>query len=455
METECPEELENLLMRFQACELSLAEEQSLAERLLRDPLARRALVESFLISSEAGRVLGLRTKAAQVPARRERWNVGWIAAGVGVAAAAGLLMALNFGMPDRSGAGLPAHGQGDGRDNLKGENDPKVSAEEAAKIAALIQQLGDEEAAKRDAAEKELLALGPAAVPQLEKASKDEDVERSTRAKALVRRFQIGVVLKEADTGLFAAKDLTAELEYNMQPRNPQKGAYRQTDGGVKFKMELEPPADPNRQFTNKKTVVSDGETVWALTTFEMKGRPANSSCFKASYAFYKTKDLAWNGAFSVGIQPVQLLKLVRSGTAFSKLVEDTLDGQKVWVLEGPVPDDKRGGLTLGGIRAGGANGLMQNAPNTSGAAGGGVKNARLVIARDGGSFYSAAGLNDDGTVVWEVKLGKVKLGEKADEAAYKFTLPEGARVFDLEKPNMGMQQGGGGNGAAIGPAPK
>lgn len=445
---EIPQDLEELLMRFQACELSLAEERSLAERLLRDPAARRALVDSFLISSEAGRVLGLRAKAAQVPARRERLSLGWIAAGVGIAAAAGLLMALNFGMPERSNTGLPAHAQGDGRDNLKGENDPKVSAEEAAKIAALIQQLGDEEAAKRDAAEKELLALGAAAVPQLEKATGDADVERSTRAKAIVRRFQIGVVLKEADAGIFAAKDLTAELDYNMQPRNPQKGSYRQTDGGAKFKMELEPPADPVRQYTNKKTVLSDGETVWALTTFEMKGRPSNSSCFKTSYEFYKTKDLAWNGAFSIGIQPVQIFKLARDGVNFSKLIEETIDGQKVWVLEGPVADDKRAGLSMGGIRAGG-NGLMQNAPNTSGAAGGGIKSVRLVLGRDGGSFYSAAGLTEDGTTVWEVKLGKVKLGDKAEAAAFKFNLPEGTRVYDLEKPNMGVQGGRDPNGAA------
>lgn len=421
------ENLEELLMRWQACELTATEEATLAERLLHDPAARQALVFSFLLTGELERRLGIpRAKAALARAERERTGWGWWTAGLAAAAVAGVLMVAGLGLNGRE---RPAQGLAQGGNERHEPRDgPEAAPADEARIAALIAALGDEDPAKRDQADKDLRALGAAAEKQLAKAVEDPDAERSTRAKVILRGLQIAAVLKTADAGLLAAQDLQAEVEYNLNPRTQQKGAYRHAEGGRKYHWVLKQAANPASQVS--KTVVCDGETVIALQEIEAaKAQKKYQTGYKASAAFAKDKDLAWHGVYSLGLPPVKVLALVRAGTRFDKLSADMVDGQKVWVLEGPIAPESVNGLSVGGAR-GGAN----SAPNgLTSAAGATVKRARLILPRDGGTACGAEGLTEDGTRLWEVKLAQISLTAKAESEAFKFTLPEGVRVIDLE----------------------
>jgi RNA polymerase sigma factor (sigma-70 family) len=77
-------------------------------------------------------------------------------------------------------AGRPAAAPGPER----GEEPAK--ADQKALIAGLIEQLGDKDFEKREAAYQKLLKIGAPARSQLEAASKDKDPERATRARKLI-----------------------------------------------------------------------------------------------------------------------------------------------------------------------------------------------------------------------------------------------------------------------------
>jgi len=66
---------------------------------------------------------------------------------------------------------------------------PKLSAEESARLAGLIKQLGSDEWKDREAASGEIEKLGKKALPALEEAAKSSDAEISTRAKALIAKL--------------------------------------------------------------------------------------------------------------------------------------------------------------------------------------------------------------------------------------------------------------------------
>ena len=66
---------------------------------------------------------------------------------------------------------------------------PTAKAPETARIAALVEQLGSTDYEKREAATKELAAIGKPALPALEATSKDLDAERASRAKDLAIRI--------------------------------------------------------------------------------------------------------------------------------------------------------------------------------------------------------------------------------------------------------------------------
>ena len=61
------------------------------------------------------------------------------------------------------------------------------------RIERLIQQLGDDAYEKREAAQRELEAIGRPALPALRKATSHEDPEVASRAEAIVRAREAGL----------------------------------------------------------------------------------------------------------------------------------------------------------------------------------------------------------------------------------------------------------------------
>ena len=66
---------------------------------------------------------------------------------------------------------------------------PAMTVEDQKKIDRLIQQLGADDIGERDEAQQELVKIGTPAIPYLEKALSDPDLERRTNAAAVLKRI--------------------------------------------------------------------------------------------------------------------------------------------------------------------------------------------------------------------------------------------------------------------------
>ncbi len=66
-----------------------------------------------------------------------------------------------------------------------------VPQEDAARIKALVEKLGSDSVADRDDAERDLIKMGPAAAPHLQKAATDADAEVAARVKYILRIVEL------------------------------------------------------------------------------------------------------------------------------------------------------------------------------------------------------------------------------------------------------------------------
>src|SRR5439155_10098494 len=71
------------------------------------------------------------------------------------------------------------------------QQNEKGAAASAEEIKGLIDQLGADEYAKREAAARRLRAIGKAALPALTEATKSDDAEVASRAESLVKRMSV------------------------------------------------------------------------------------------------------------------------------------------------------------------------------------------------------------------------------------------------------------------------
>src|SRR5689334_2491794 len=81
------------------------------------------------------------------------------------------------------------------------------SLQDEAAIAELLRRLGSDQVLERERAERDLVALGEAALPALRKASDDPDLERKARVGAVLSTIEWNLLLQPCDV----AKDLTDE----------------------------------------------------------------------------------------------------------------------------------------------------------------------------------------------------------------------------------------------------
>src|SRR5208283_3026226 len=79
-------------------------------------------------------------------------------------------------------------------------------------VEKLIEQLGDQDFARRDAANKGLAALGPEALPALRKATNHSDLEVRRRVEALVAAIETAATLAPKLVSLHAEKKTVRQV---------------------------------------------------------------------------------------------------------------------------------------------------------------------------------------------------------------------------------------------------
>jgi hypothetical protein len=100
---------------------------------------------------------------------------------------------------------------------------PVSQDDQEARIAKLVQDLGSDEFATREAAEKELAKIGAAAVPQLKKALEDRDAERADRARRVLAEIEKSQSKPEKKPGLgggvrLSSRDLSRGVTFDLYP---------------------------------------------------------------------------------------------------------------------------------------------------------------------------------------------------------------------------------------------
>lgn len=98
-------------------------------------------------------------------------------------------------------------------EKLELPKDQEPTAEESKTVAALIPNLGDETAEARDAAEREIFALGEKALPELRKHEQDADVEVRARIVRLIRLVPSRLAVEEYRRAYLCSVEEDRELE--------------------------------------------------------------------------------------------------------------------------------------------------------------------------------------------------------------------------------------------------
>jgi outer membrane lipoprotein-sorting protein len=128
------------------------------------------------------------------------------------------------------------------------------------------------------------------------------------------------------------------------------------------------------------------------------------------------------------GQNPMKMVDDLQSRYIFTDAHEEKLGDTDVYVLEGSLSDEllkKQAAVAeeVGGKMAG------QMAMTQMAA----MKKTRIYVAKNDLMLRKSEVFDDKGEVIMGVTLSNIKLGEKFDEAQFKYTPPEGANVMDMD----------------------
>ncbi len=119
---------------------------------------------------------------------------------------------------------------------------PKLAAEEAKEVARLIADLGADDYAKRDKADRTLRVIGAGLRPQLKKASEDGDEERAFRAREILEAVKPEPGKVEMPKGRGKGK-LPGIFKKRPKPKpEPKPGPGPEPDPETKVNPEARPP---------------------------------------------------------------------------------------------------------------------------------------------------------------------------------------------------------------------
>lgn len=254
-----------------------------------------------------------------------------------------LFAAALAALPLAATGGEPAPpGEEEGKEK---KADPKL----AARIKGLVKQLGDDSYDKREAASRALLGVGRPARAALEAAAKDEDAERSSRARELLEKLKrlpdAGKVDPKCTNGWQPVHDRAGQVQSftcaiekveTVRIRVARTYTVPQDDLIIELR---DPAAKKGAEPLAKSTLYTD----WTDWT----GKPAGAKGAKVTRFFHKWKEVELKAAKLVKGKTYQLVFSSNTGESAPWLVNcfyrDTLKGGQLL----GVRDRKKKGGTL------------------------------------------------------------------------------------------------------------
>lgn len=314
-------------------------------------------------------------------------------------------------------------------------------APSAETIDRWIKELGAEDFATRRAAETSLKNAGDAAQPALAKAADSPDAEIKLRAGRLVSVNKVEPTLKKMEAAAIA-QNIEADMKIDIAMNGMNmvmKGHFIGLADNKHFNMDMTTNAMGQEI---KMNMIADGETVWS----EIQA-PGMDKKLVQKYTLETMEKMSGAGA----VTPTQAIQDVRKRYYFTSVKDEKLGDRDVYVLEGTVNKDfidehcKKMEELVGQQGAEMTRTQMEQ-----------MKRSKLYVDKDDLLVRKLETLSEDNTPLLTLELSNIKTGGKFDDAKFKYTVPEGATVQDMDEAfRMARQLGGGKGGDGAMPIPE
>ena len=170
----------------------------------------------------------------------------------------------------------------------------------------------------------------------------------------------------------------------------------------MKVSMKMSVPAG-GQAVTNDVKIVSDGHVVW---------QEVRTSADPGVQVIKMKAD----GAHALAFTPEEQLKQLKSQYDFAGISEDTIDGRKMYVLEGKLQPD-----------------VVQAQPGTAKMA----SKVKYFVDQETLGFRRMMTYDADGRETTRSDLTNLKTDQPVDPKTFEYTPPEGARVQDMTDENV------------------
>jgi len=306
------------------------------------------------------------------------------------------------------------------------EHKPVPPAATPQEIAQWVAELGDEDYEVRTTAEVKLSKCGSAACADLEKAQQHEDAELRTRAQKLLGPLITGPYFDKMRDALAAAKTLECKVAMTVKAPGAStdcKGSLKASADAKTWSMDLNCSTGGQEM---PMQYVCDGTTVFQATTYAAGGGKKQTQVVKYGATSYE-KISTWTPLYAPC--PLQLFRAMRTRFDFRSVTQAKLEGEDVVVLEGRVHLDAEAAFLAAITEVGGA--WLANQGRASGGAG---ALARVYLAKADNMPRKLVILDGTGDEVQTILLSEIKTGITLDETAFRYEIPKGVNVYDMEQ---------------------
>ncbi|HYF49785.1 MAG TPA: hypothetical protein VEJ63_10290 [Planctomycetota bacterium] len=304
-----------------------------------------------------------------------------------------------------------------------------ADAPTAEQIEKWVKELGSEDFDLRRAAETSLRSAGDAAREPLEKAAASTDPEVKARAGRLVGALKTEPILKKMEAAS-GAKNMEGDMKMTMNMMGmtmEMKGHYVGLADAKHFTLDATTSVMGQ---DIKMNMVADGKDVW--TEVQPPGMP------QKMVQKYSLETMEKMGGMQ-GSTPAQAVQDLRKRYVFTAVKDDKLGTEEVHVLEGSLNQDfveehmKKMEELAGKMAADMTREQVEK-----------MKKSRIYVAKSDMIFRKIEALDDAGDPIMTLEMSNMKLGEKYDDAKFKYTPPKDAQIQDMDEAlRMAKNMGG------------